>query len=602
MSVARIYRAATPYNASELSELDYVQSFDVLYLAHLDHVRSKLIRSGHADWEYVALSTGPTIAAPTSLSVAVTNPNQDAANSGNAYFPQPRHYVVTSVNDTTGQESRASTSDDGTNDLTLKRNKNVLTWVAATGANRYRVYAADNEQAYGYIGETIGTMFTDDNLTLDFTDGPPTGDDPFSGDDDNPSTVTFFEQRLWWARTRARPNAVFGSQSADFENHDIARPSKESDAISIAIAAQKVNSVHSLVPMENLLALTGDAIFAIKGSNADYLTASPPPRVPRQSGRGANRLKPLVLDEVIFYQPAIGSEVRSLGFTFEIDGYRSNDVSIFSPGFFRSYEINAWDYAEEPLSVVWTARSDGKMPTFTWQQEQQVWGWTLCETDGAVEDVIAVREGGEDRPYLIVTRTIDGEERRFLERMASAKWEDVKQSCYLDCAATFEPATPTSVFYVPHLAGATVDALADGFVVTGLTVESDGRVEFAEDVNEVVTIGLPYEAVIETLPLMFETREGWPRDKRQMIGEAVLQVVDTRIGSVEAGRRLSKMYATKARGTEALGEPTALFTGARTAATEPLTAGEATLFVRSTEPTPMTITAIYLDPIVSQDT
>ncbi|MBX4389045.1 hypothetical protein K4H03_23505, partial [Mycobacterium tuberculosis] len=107
-------------------------------------------------------------------------------------------------------------------------------------------------------------------------------------------------------------------------------------------------------------------------------------------------------------------------------------------------------YAEEPLSVIWSARSDGKMPTFTWQQEQQVWGWTLCETAGVVEQVCAVPEGGESRVYLVVRRTIAGEERRFLERMASARWPDVKDSCYVDCAVTFQPEAATSRFYVPH--------------------------------------------------------------------------------------------------------------------------------------------------------
>lgn len=601
MTVARIYKIATPYAYVDLADIDYTQAFDVVYLAHSDYDPGKLVRAGHTSWTHSSVGFGPTIGVPTGVGATATVANTDSENGGNGYFPQPATYVVTAINDASGQESRASASATATNDLTLKRNKNVVAWTAPAGvtANRYRIYKADNQQDYGFIGTTDSLSFTDDNIAPDLTDGPPEAYNPFAGGN-RPSTVTFFEQRLFWARTLASPSAVYGSRTADFENYDIARPLKEDDAITFRIMAQKVNAVNALVPMENLLALTGDAVFKIMGSNTDYLAATPPPRALRQSGRGVSRLKPIIMDEVIFYQPSVGSEVRSLGFSFDIDGYRSNDVSIFSPGLFRGFTFNAWTYAQEPLSVLFAARSDGKMPAFTWQQEQQVWGWTLCETQGEIIDVCSIPEQDENRTYFLVRRTIDGVERLFLERMASAKWSDVKQSCYLDCSMSFAPMVPTSSFLVPHLAGATVDALADGFVIRGLAVAADGAVDLGYDVEDFVTIGLPYEAVIETLPLVMQTREGWSRDKRQMLGDVVMQLSDTRHGSIEAGRRLEKMYPIKARRNEPLGQPTALFTGSVSASTEPLTSGEATLFIRSTEPTPMTVTAVYLDPIVTE--
>ncbi|HKY80279.1 MAG TPA: hypothetical protein VJM09_02265 [Sphingobium sp.] len=602
MTVARIYKIATPYSYVDLTDMDYTQAFDIMYLAHADHDPGKLVRTGNTAWAHSSVTFGPTIGSPTGLGATAIIANTDSDNDGNGYFPQPATYVVTAVNDASGQESRASSSASATNDLTLKRNKNVISWSAPAGvaANRYRVYKADNQQDYGFIGTTDSLSFTDDNIAPDLTDGPPEAFNPFAGGN-RPSSVTFFEQRLFWGRTNSSPSAVYGSRTADFENYDIARPLKEDDAITFRIMAQKVNAVNSLVPMENLLALTSDAVFKIMGSNTDYLAASPPPRALRQSGRGASRLKPIIMDEVIFYQPAVGSEVRSLGFSFDIDGYKSNDVSIFSPGLFRGFSFPAWTYAQEPLSVLFAVRSDGKMPSFTWQQEQQVWGWTLCETQGEIIDACAIAEQNENRVYLLVRRTIAGVERLFLERMASAKWSDVKQACYLDCSLSFSPSAPTSIFHVPHLAGATVDALADGFVIKGLVVGSDGMVDLSYDATDFVTIGLPYDALIETLPLVLQTREGWSRDKRQMLGEVVLQLTDTRHGSIQTGRRLEKMYPIKARRNEPLGQPTDLFTGSVSASTEPVTSGEATLFVRSSDPTPMTVTAIYLDPIVSEN-
>ncbi|NIJ18479.1 parallel beta-helix repeat protein [Sphingomonas naasensis] len=70
-----------------------------------------------------------------------------------------------------------------------------------------------------------------------------------------------------------------------------------------------------------------------------------------------------------------------------------------------------------------------------------------------------MKEGGETRVYLLVLRTINGVERRFLERLSSATWDQVEDSCYLDCAVTFRPESPTSQFGATG-DGTTVDTQA----------------------------------------------------------------------------------------------------------------------------------------------
>lgn len=605
MSVARVFKTGTPFNANELTDIDYVQAFDVVYFAHLNHDPTKLVRSNHTAWTFSTIPFGPLIAVPSGVGGVATVANDDTENAATdawAYMPQPRSYVVTAVDDDTGQESRASSPVTLTNDLTLKRNYNTVNWGAVAGADRYRVYAADNQQDYGWIGDTEGLTFRDDYILSDLTDAPPQGYSPFSAGN-RPSTVTFFEQRLIWARTGSNPNGIYASRSADFENMDYSRPTRADDSIVFRIAAQKVNSVHSLVPLDKLLALTGDGIFIVTGSNEEYLSANPPPRAVRQSGRGASRLKPLVIDEVVFYQPYIGTDIRTLGYSFEIDGYRSNDISIFSPGFFRDFSLKAWSYSQEPLSVIYAPRDDGAMPAFTWQQEQQVWGWTLLTTAGSFLDAVTIQEQGESRTYLLVSRKIGSKTHTFLERMASAKVEDPNEDCYLDCALSFFLSAPQQVFYVPHLAGATVSALADGFKVEGLSVATDGTVDIGQPAKKVVTIGLPFpDTVIETLPLMIQGPQGEIANKRQQTGDITVQVADTAMGGLEIGRSLDKMYVLKGRAQEPLGTPPVLFTGKRSVASTPVVAGETTVFLRHNDPTRFTLTAIYLDPIIAENT
>lgn len=588
----RLYRAGSPYNASELPAIDYCQSFDTMFIAHLDHPVTKLARADHDDWSFSQVAFGPDIAAPTGATAVSTIANVDATNNGNAYFPQTASYVVSAVNEGTGQESRASSSASASNDLGLKRNYTTINWTASADATFYRVYKSMNGATFGFIGETTATTFRDDNINADLADAPVVGWNPFDGAGNYPSTICFFEQRLFLGKTRNAPNAIYGTRSGDFENMDKARPLKADDSLAIACSSGKVNAINQLVPSKNLLALTSDSLFVVRGANDDYLSPSPPPKVERQNGRGASALKALLIDTVTFFQPSIGTEVRTMGFSFEIDGFQSNDVSVFSPDFFTGHRIVDWCYAEEPLSVVWAVRDDGKLLAFTWQQEQQVWGWTEMEIDGEVQSICSVAEEGEDRVYLIVKRVIGGEDVYYVEHMASAKWTDFSDACFLDCAITYSLEEGRTRFdRLDHLEGKSVWALADGFVVKGLTVTGGAIV--LPDPAMLVTIGLPVIAEAETMPLTFQAQDGASSGRKQVTGRAHLQVVDT-VG-MTVGRTAEKQNDVVTRTDEPLGKQSNLYSGVVRAQMDQVVSFETSIVIQQANPLPMKVTAAYVE-------
>jgi hypothetical protein len=590
MSVARIYRVGSPFNGSELNEVDFEQSADTMYLAHLNHAPCKLVRAGHTSWAFSDVSFTPKVTIPTSVSAVATIGN--SVVSGDGYFPQTAKYVATAVDDDSGQESRPSTSSSATNDLTLKKNYNTITWSAVTGAERYRVYKANNTGDFGYIGTTTGTSFTDDNIGPDLSTGPPVGYNPFAATGDYPSTVSFFQQRLIWARTSNKPNALWGSRSGDYENLDYSRPLRASDGFSFALVAGRVNAVNQLVSMTSLLALTSDSLFKIEGGQAGYISAIDFASR-RENGRGSSRLGPLVIDSVAFYQTAIGNTVRALGYEFESDSTNSNDVTIFSPHLFRDFNIVSWAYVQEPRSLVIAVRDDGKILCFTWEREQQVWGWTLWETDGAYESVCAISESGEDRIYVTVRR--DG--RLLIERFAATRYDTIDDACFLDSAVSYLFTTPQAVLNnLDHLEGKTVSALADGAVVQGLVV-TGGKVTLPRAVTK-ATAGLPYTALVETLPLAVQTRAGWSIAKPQTQAEAIVRLIESR--GVLAGPTDTKLDRLRNRRDEIFGATPEPKTGLYEVPLQPDINDGARMVVASTEPLPMTVTGIYIDADVSR--
>jgi len=600
MGAARLYRAGMPFNTVDLPEVDYVQSADVIYFAHLNYPPSKLTRSGHTSWAFAEVTFGPTITAPTGVVATASKPNTDAANNGDNYWLRTAHYAVAAVNEA-GQISRLSAHATASNDLSLKGNLNTITWTAHPDAEFYVVFKRDNDGTFGYIGRAEEARFVDGEggIAPDYADGPRVGENPFAGPGDYPSTVTFHQQRLLWGRTRNKPNGIWGSQAADFENMDRSRPSKPDDALTMGLVSDRVNAVEQLASLRSLLALTSDGIFAINGGQqGDPMTATQIV-ADRQVGRGASRLNPIVLDSVLFFRPNQGSSVRTLGYTFEVDGYKSNDVAIFSPHFFDGFEIVSWAHQQEPYSAIWAVRSDGKLLCLTWEQEQQVWGWTLCEFAGFVESVAVITERGMDRVYLAIRRTLAGQEQVLIERMALPLLvaDDLVDSCYLDCAVTQKYDPPRDVVdQLWHLEGEAVTAFADGYVVEGLTV-TGGKVALGFAAST-VTVGLPYSGEIETLPLTLMGQQGSAHVSRQMIEEVTVRVEKTR--GIKVGASGGELFEVKQREYEGLDQPIDLKTGDYDVRLSAAWSNAATVRVVQDYPLPATINALFLKPRVTK--
>lgn len=523
MGFARVYTMATPYAATELDDIDYEQSNDVVYMAHVSYPVQKLSRYSDTSWTIHDVGFGTQASAPTSVTVT---PNGSTGDAG--YRAKTYNYVVTTINATTGQESLASGNASATNDLSINGHANLVSWSPVAGAERYRVYRQE-AGVYGYIGGTAGTTIDDFNIGPDTGDTPPLGRTPVSSPNNYPGVVTLHQQRMVLARTNTRPSAVWTSRAADLENLDTSFPLKAADALTFAMAARQRNTIQHMVPLKSLIVLTSDAIFAVKGveQGAASLDISP------QSYRGASKVRPVTVDDVIFFTTAKGNAIRTLGYTFEVDGFKGNDVTVYAPHFFRNHGIVDMAWCEHPSAVLWCVRDDGALLALTWQAEQSVWGWSLCQiAGGAVESVASVARDGEDVLYMVVRRTVGGDVHRYVERLAPSGWSDHTNAVFLDSALSYSGTPASALTGFDHMENEVLTALADGFVIDGLRV-TNGVVTLPQAFSTVI-VGLPYTSLMETLPLGLAQTEG----KRRQIGAVNVWVVDSAgmVGGATAGQ------------------------------------------------------------------
>lgn len=590
-----VYQVATVFSDDELAEVRFEQTADVMLFTHPAHPVQRLRRYAHDFWVWDDAPMGTDIEAPTGLTVTA-----NITETGAPYTPMPYTYAVTAVDGETGQESQPSTevTVDDDNDLTIRGNTNVLAWTAVSGASEYRVYGF-RAGSYGYIGTATTNAFTDDNIAPDYSIGVPVATDPFASDE-NPACVTFHNGRSAFGRTPLKPNGIFLSRPDDIFNHDYSRPQASNDGIEFQLRGRGLNVVQHLVSMGDLMALTNNAIFAILPTSDGVLTPTNVGAEPQGRG-GVSYVRPELVADTLFYRTINGDAVRTLGYTFEVEGYRGNDITVFAPHFFTGFTGGEMSYVDTPMKTLWTVRSDGKAPVLTWQAEQEVWGWTLCETEGLIESVCAVSENGWDTLYAVIQREIDGESLRYVERLAYPHWIDenwsaVEEAVIVDAAMTVEGDPTATVTGLEHLEGCTVSVLADGYAFTGLVV-TDGAVTIDDgNLYERITVGLPYTGYMTSLPLVSQDRGGVTKGRPQIASNAAVEVMNTRDIEIGIGLDVGELFIAPVPQGYVREDERDLITGTYDPmGIPPGDWREATVTVRQSRPLPMVVLGIFPD-------
>jgi len=588
------YEVTTPYAHEHVSELVYVQEADVMYITHPLYPVHKLSRLADDNWTLTLVTFAPKILPPASISV--TKPGDTSGETG--YDPTVYRYKVSAVDDETGEESVPSVSGSVTNDLSIDGGINRVTWPAVTGASRYIVYKEDNG-VYGYIGGTEALTFDDENIVADLADTPQTARNPFVGTGNYPRCVTFVEQRLAFASTINEPQAVWLSQSANYENFGYSSPSKASDAVTFRIRARQVNEIRSMLSLRGMMILTSGAEWIVSGgSQSDAITPSSV-KIDNQGYRGSAKVQPVVVGNTVLFAQNRGGVVRDFSYTFAEDSFVGRDLTIMARHFFENREISAWGYAQAPYSMAWTALDDGSLVSLTYMKEHEVWAWTAHDSSGALfEDVAVIAEGREDVPYFVAQRTINGQQVRYIERLHTRNMPTVSDAFFVDSGLTYSGAPVSVINALDHLEGEDVIALADGNVVRNLTV-SGGSVTLPNAAAK-VHIGLPMVASMQTLDLDMGQVSGLGtvQGRQKSISELTMRVEQTRgifIGPHDGDRDSPKLVEYKQRSTEAWNEAIQLYTGDIRITPQWDWTNGGNMWIKQFDPLPFTILAVMPD-------
>lgn len=352
-------------------------------------------------------------------------------------------YAVTEVDPVTGEESLP-----GYTSATLPlptTTDPILIYTTLSAGPTYNIYKRKSG-IYGFIGQlqSDSTTLSDTDIDPDLLTNPPVDPGYFAATNDYPSCTGYFQQRQIFGNTNNDPENVFCSKIGSFHNFLIHRPLQDDDAINFNLAGKQVNAVQDILDLGALIIFTKGGEWSAQGDSAGVLKPSAI-NSKQYSYHGSGSLSPLVIDSTALFVQARGSIVRDLAFEFQTQGYKGNDLTIFASHLFNPYTLLDWTYQQIPNSIAWMVRSDGTLLGLTYIRDQQIFAWHHHDFDGTVENVSAIPEGNEDFLYLVIKRTVNGQTKRYVERMYTREIDDVIENVFMDCALSYDGRSSTTV-------------------------------------------------------------------------------------------------------------------------------------------------------------
>ena len=549
---------ATPYNTTQIKELNVTQSADTLIIVHTSHAPRKIVRGGsHSTW------TLSTITFPYQPTFDFNQDYDGSTFSIGSGF----NVIGGDVTVTCNQASKITTEHVGG----MFEGNGAIVRIESV-----------NVSAKTLTGKVI-KEFVNQN-TLDGVD--VSLEEPvWSAAHGYPSTVTFHESRLWMGNSTSRPQTLWGSVIGSFFDFDRG-VGNDDEGIDITLDTDQVNAIYHIVSGRHLQIFTSGGEFFIPESPIKPSEV----RVSRQTKFGVlQAVRPINVDGATMFIQRNGKQVREFIFTYTEASYVSSEVNLLAPhimgsGLPLAMASQTGDVNNEG-NYLFVVNNDGTMGVFITNRAEKVMAWTKFVTDGTISDVAVV----EDVVYIFVTRSIGGSTKHFIEAL--------DDNHFTDSSVKKSQSSSATVTGLNHLDGKECRVRANSLATAGggktntvmaNATPSSGSVTLNRVVTD-VEVGINFDVTIKTMPSAINLQSGPVSVKKRRISKVSAQLHES------SGLKINdKAVPNKNLGVNVLGKPPEVFTGIKTL---PILGYSKTaqVTVTQTDPLPLTLLGLTVE-------
>lgn len=410
-----VYEIDCPYTQDELftnniSNIQYVQNGDMLYLFHKNHPIQVVSRNSTNSWtiKNFNLKNGPFGEVSSEEATLSYNDNKIISTLGVFESSDVGRLIrLTVVNDTT----KAWVAEDDVEALELRKSDGkVYKNIDGTKTGTTKPVHTEGSQSdggviweyqhSGYATFTI-TKFIDAN-TVEVTTNDIVPIELESGTEyyemglfyegsPNPISGCFFRNRFCFLVNIDNVPHICMSCSDDYNNFADKDNGEvlATNAITVKAVSSKYNVGGWLCAMDTLFVGTSTGEFLIDSATSSEALAPDNVKVQLISEIGSLPIPPVIVGSHVLFVTNKGTSIRDLLYSFTEDSYDPIELSLFGRHLLTS-GITSMCYQENPDKIVWFTLNDGRLIGLTFSSEQKVQAMHQHNLGGSVYNLAVI--------------------------------------------------------------------------------------------------------------------------------------------------------------------------------------------------------------------
>jgi len=408
-TAGKIVEITTTYNATDIFQINFAQSADVIYLAHPSHEPAKITRTSSTAFAIADVAfvdgpyedeniTGTTITAGANTGSMTLTASADLFASTDIGSVVRFRDIIEVAHDEWLTSATYSQNDivrfNGNvykkTDAGSGESTGLQPPVHTSGSEVYGNHTWQYQHSgTGYCIITAVTNATTATATVQqvavdsrvnqlvlpvcATGGTTRWSrGAFSLRKGFPKAVAFYEERLFFAGTTEQPQTIFGSVSGDFENQT---PSTEDDgAINVTIASDQVNVIKHLIPARFLQILTTSSEFTLSGGTGSSAVTPTNVNVLRETTFGTSSVRPVRAGTSTIMVQKGTEKVKEITFNLDADGLVGRDLTVLAEHITRG-GLTDMVWQQEPELILWFVRADGNLVGLSYDPPNNTVAW-----------------------------------------------------------------------------------------------------------------------------------------------------------------------------------------------------------------------------------
>lgn len=198
----------------------------------------------------------------------------------------------------------------------------------------------------------------------------------FSVEKGYPSCIALRNGRLILASTKAQPQTIWASRVDRYNEFSV--DDMADSGWDVTIGANQSQKIQWLSSSKDLIVGTDLGEWVLNDSDS----SNPVPIIKEQSRWGSSVAQGELMTESLFFIPRDKKGVIQSIYSFQIDGYTSEDVTIMASDLF-DYGITSHSIQKDPDPIWWGTTGDGRLLGLLYNRVQDINGWFQCDIQGA---------------------------------------------------------------------------------------------------------------------------------------------------------------------------------------------------------------------------